>query len=249
MRDVDRELARHAAEVSAGRAETRESRDDWELKAATMSALLGDTSKVDELWAKNLANASARPKELSKFYWIYTELKQFDRAIEVALAAYTALPTDAGAATAMCEAEAARGDHAAARAVAEKLIVDRPYAHAGFERLALVAGAELDEKTALDASAKSLESAPTCSVAHRARSLALFVSGDVAGAKAHAKHAIRLDVPNADREERWPVAFLAALEGDAKAMAPYLATLAPNEAERKAPYLAKLEAAPPPAIE
>ncbi len=236
MRDVDRELARTAAQLVHERSETRESRDDWELKAASMEALLGDTTRLDAFHEK----AKSRPKELSKLYWINAELERFDRAYDVAKEAYAALPTDAGAATAMCEAEGARGDAKAARAVAEKLMRDRPYAHAGFERLALVAGAELDHATALDASSKSVESAPTCSVAHRARALAFFVAGDAERAKAHAERALRLDMPNAKREAKWPVAFLAALAGDAKAMDPYLATLAPDEAERKAPYLDKL---------
>lgn len=239
MRDVDRELARAAAQLVHERSETRESRDDWELKAASMEAFLGDTTRLDAVHEKT----KARPKELSKLYWIYAELERFDRAHEIAKAAYAALPTDAGAATAMCEAESARGDAKAARAVAEKLMQDRPYAHAGFERLALVAGAELDHETALDASAKSVESAPTCSVAHRARALAFFAAGDTERAKAHAERAVRLDMPNAKREAKWPVAFLAALAGDAKAMAPYLATLSPDEAERKAPYLGKLRGA------
>ncbi len=240
MRDVDRTLAGEAARLLAETAETRESRVDWDFKAATMEALLGDATRFDALEDAARAAAKERPKDLSKFYWVQAELKRWERALSVADAAYEASPTDAGAATAMCEAASVRGDAAAARKVAEKLIQDRPYAHAGFERLALVAGAELDAKTALDASAKALESAPTCSVAHRSRALALFAAGDVDAARAHAKRAVQLDVPNAAAEERWPVAFLAALDGDAKAMDAYLATLGPDEAERKAPYLAKL---------
>jgi tetratricopeptide (TPR) repeat protein len=240
MRDVDRELAREAAALLATTSDTRESRSDWDFKAKTMQALLGDVAPFDALEDAARAAASERPKELSKFYWVQAELRRFDRAFAIAQLAYATAPTDAGAATAMCEAESGRGDVGAARAVAEKLIRDRPYAHAGFERLALVAGAELDAPVALEASAKALESAPTCSVAHRARAIAYFAAGDVEKARAHARHSLRLDRPNAAVEERWAVAFLAALDGDGEAMEPYLGTLAPTESERKAPYLAKL---------
>ncbi|CAN5790506.1 hypothetical protein BH09MYX1_BH09MYX1_15800 [soil metagenome] len=235
-RNVDRELARKAAAFEAERAETPEAREDWDFKAASMEALLGDAKRLDGLREK----AHERPKQIAKYYWINHELGRFELAISAAHAAYAALPTDATAATAMCEAESARGDAKAARAVAEKVVVDRPYAHAGFERIALLAGADLDAPTALEASAKALESAPTCSVAHQARALALFASGDVELAKAHAKHAVRLDAPNAKREEKWSVAFLAALEGDHAAMDPYLATLAKADAEHGAAYLTKL---------
>ena len=234
--ELDRPLARAAAEWQRDHAETTDGREDWERRAAEMEAHMGDASHLDRLRDA----AAAKPKTLSHLYWVYADLGRHDDAIRVARDAYEKAPTDDSVATAACEAELSAGDAAKARAIAERLTEDRPFAHAGFERLALVTAMQLDADAALAASARAVESAPGCSVAQRSYAAALFAKGDRDGAAARARWAIALDPPNANVEARWEVGFLAALEGKKGALDPYLAKQSPDAYERKAPYLDKL---------
>jgi hypothetical protein len=205
-----------------------------------MEAHMGDLARLERF----RASVADRPKALAQLYWVYADLMKHDQGVLLVETAYAAAPADDAIATAMCEAEISRGDVSAARRVAERLTRDRPYAHAGFERLALVSAMELDAETALAASARAVESAPSCAVAQRARAAALFAAGDREGAAARARYALALDAPNTNREARWEVGFLAALDGKSDALDPYLARLSDQAAERRAPYLSRLRTAP-----
>ena len=127
-----------------------------------------------------------------------------------------------------------------ALAVARRSIETRPYCHAGFERFAIAAGMMLDAEDAQAAGAKAVAAAPQCDMAHRSCAYAAVAAGDLDTARRHAEYAVRLDALDHLPARRWEHMLLSTLDGDAAAVDRYLETLAPDHAERSAPYLQRL---------
>lgn len=217
---LDDALAARAAKVMAAKADDEDDELEWLINEAKHLAKLGQRDRIDAV----LARVGERAERWADVFYMYDALKEVDPAVAAARRAYALDPESLAVLTAYLEALLLEGDASAALVVAEAIAKAFPYQHAGPERLGLLHAQLLHEPEALEHSARAIDMAPYCHVYNDCRAVALFVAGDLDGARRHAAQSLALSAPDEPDELTLPLLVTRAVDRDADGLERCLAS-------------------------
>lgn len=173
-------LAAHRmAEVMTERGDPSDARV-WQVRAAGVAAKHGDPAPLEELVAGGLDDDADAWIEVGNCYMASDD---YDAAGAAADRALLLDPDSGGALVMMCRLAMAMGDESMLHRCATALLEQKPTWHEGPEFLARSHARRLELEAALLHSSRAIEMAAYCHNAWTARAEALFVDGDLDGAR------------------------------------------------------------------